>query len=242
MIRLIFLHSTSANLVLYKKPITKKILFNYLSDLEVPITNNAGKQDLIEKILTHWKDKYIPKDPYNRAQEPNVLPNTSKTLPIQQMSEEFVQWFFDKINKMELRPNDLWVDSTCSIRIIDCYNTINDSSFTGQEGVLRAFGDLRIQFDFLFNPNICDLGVQGKINRFGMVMVASCGTVHRSDKCIGVFEGGFGLVRDATISDSWKMKHLKMLIKSVERDTRPVLDQCESLSDILVLPNVDIVS
>lgn len=245
--RLIILHSASANAVLNKKIITKKLLFSYLSDLNIPIQNSAGKPDLIEKILNIWKNNCSSNEPIHvddqnsRIQEPNLV-QTVKPLPIQEMSEEFVGWFFNKLNRLELLPNDLWNDSTCSLRMIDCYNSINDSYYEGYEGVLNAFMNLRQQFNFIFNPNVCSLGVQGKMNRFGMVMVACCGTVHHSETCVGVFECSFGLFRDHNETDSWKMQHTKMQIKSVERDTRPVLDECETLAEILMMPIIEEVS
>lgn len=178
----------------------------------------------------------ITQTPADRAQDHVV-----STLPLQQMAEQFVQWFFDKLNKCELQNSDLWPDSTCAIRLIDSNNMNQDSTSVGDASVRELFLDLRRSFNFEFNPNVCHLGVQGKMNPFGMVMVASCGTIHTNDVCVGVFESAFGLIRTVDeAGDTWKLKHTKMQIKSTAQPSGPPsLQHCETLQDILMLPVKD---
>lgn len=47
-----------------------------------------------------------------------------------------------------------------------------------------------------FNPNLSHEGVQGRRDVHGLVMGLVCGTLHQQDRCVGVLEQLFGLVRD----------------------------------------------
>lgn len=262
LIRLICLHGQSVYSILNKKIITKSLLFDYLSHYNVAA--GATKTDLIERIVQLWKENYPCKANGDAAQPPVPPPpqnvsfhivnhhtvnatiiqpaaiTPSAPPPLQIMSEEFTTWLFERINKSSLLESDLWKDVTSAIRLIDSTGNTQDMQSEGSEGVLQSLQMLRGEFQFQMAPNICPTGVQGKMNAYGMVMIASCGTVYRDNQFVGVFEGGFGLLRDPTSADCWKLKHSKLQIKSAAGHAIvPQLGECESLKEILALPEAN---
>lgn len=257
LIRMLCLCGQSVYSILNKKIITKSLLFEYLSQYK-PCPGSSTKTDLIEKIVQFWKDKYkapvidaisIPTPPpsnvvinivNNHTINNTIVQQPTEPSPLQRMSEEFTSWLFQRINNTSLVESDLWKDVTNAIRLIDSSGNTQDLQSEGSESVLQSFQHLRGEFKFQLAPNICPTGVQGKMNPYGMVMIASCGTVYQEDQFVGVFEAGFGLLRDPNSSDLWKLKHSKVQIKSaVGIATAPQLEDCDSLKEILALPEPD---
>lgn len=253
------MHGQSVYSILNKKILTKSLLFDYVSQHNS--LTGTTKTEIIERIVQLWKDKYskaaaaasVPQCLTPTTTQPNVVINivnnhtVNTTIhqqpaapppPLQLMSEEFCNWFFERINRRALFvESDLWGDVTSAIRLIDATGNTQDLEACGADQALASFQRLHDDFHFQLAPNICPTGVQGKMNSYGMVMIASCGTVYRANQFVGVFEGGFGLLKDPTSSDSWKLKHSKMQIKSVAGQTiHPQLEDCESLREILALP------
>lgn len=245
--------------VLNKKLITKSILFEYLSQYKVPTGSSLTKTDLIERIVQLWKDKYTTQAATDLIQVPTltatnvvinivnnhtinttILRQETVPSPLQRLSEEFSSWLFERINNSSLVESDLWRDVTNALRLIDSSGNTQDLQSEGSEKVLESLKHLRSALQFQLVPNICPAGVQGKMNPYGMVMIACCGTVYRADQFVGVFEAGFGLLRDPNSADVWKLKHSKMQIKSAAGvTTAPQLEHCDSLREILALPDPD---
>lgn len=84
------------------------------------------------------------------------------------------------------------------------------------------------------------LGVQGRLEIHGMVLILCCGTVHTQDSAVGFFESVFGLMRDPFSDNNWKIKNIKMQMKSTSAQKIPQLDNCESLQQLMMLPENDI--
>lgn len=247
--------------ILNKKVVTKSLLFDYVTHNNLPA--GKTKTDLIETIVQLWKEKYPsakPPDTEGGSAEPvtqpsvviNIVQNhhtVNTTIlqpppvpsPLQIMSEEFSSWLFDRINQSSLTESDLWKDVTSAIRLIDSHGDTQDLLSEGSVRVLQSLLDLCVAYHFKFAPNACPTGVQGKMDQHGMVMIACCGTAYRDDQFVGVFEGGFGLLKDPYSADVWKLKHSKLQISSATggQTIVPQLENCESLRDILALPEPD---
>jgi hypothetical protein len=80
--------------------------------------------------------------------------------------------------------------------------------------VVHLICSTKTQHNLYFNPNLSCEGVQGKTEHHGLVMVLACGTLHQQDKCVGVFEQLFGLIRDPLAYNNWKIKFTKLNLKS----------------------------
>lgn len=244
--------------MLNKKIVTKNILAEYLGYHNIP-AGCSTKTDLIEKIINLWKTNYARPSSTGTGVE-TTKPNGNVTITIvnnhitnttvlqgatdshlQRMAEEFTSWLFERINNGSLVESDMWSDVTSAIRLIDSTENTEDLLAQGSTEVHKSFSDLRIGLQFQLIPNISPVGVQGKMNPYGMVMIASCGCVYRSGQFVGIFEAAFGLLRDAQSSEVWKLKHSKLQVKSVDGGQQriPQLEYCESLKDILALPEVD---
>ncbi|KAL1454041.1 hypothetical protein WDU94_010336 [Cyamophila willieti] len=51
----ILLHSQTVESILHRKKISKQLLFNYLSYKQIPVQSHMSKDEIIQKILQHWK-------------------------------------------------------------------------------------------------------------------------------------------------------------------------------------------
>lgn len=237
--------------------ITKGILFDYVSHHNLTGAANT-KTELIERILGMWRDKYnrqLSIESTQRRKSPNLVINvvnnhtvtnilhqevTSVAAtpdPLQLLSEEFSTWLCQRINSKSLVPTDLWPDVTSAIRLIDNHGNQQEFSSEGAADVLKSFNQIPNNFNFQLAPNTCQSGVQGRMNTYGMVMIACCGTVYQSNVFVGIFEAGFGLLRDPQSTDTWKLKHSKLQIKSASGNAgHPKLTDCDTLFEILALP------
>jgi hypothetical protein len=69
-------------------------------------------------------------------------------------------------------------------------------------------------------------------------MVLACGTLHQQDKCVGVFEQLFGLIRDPLACNNWKIKYTELHLTSKSTVTSsPTLAEGSLLKNILSVPN-----
>merc|ERR1719400_1429931 len=73
------------------------------------------------------------------------------------------------------------------------------------------------------NPNLCEEGVRGRLSPHGLVMVLACGTLHNQNNVCGVFEQVFGLVRDPTAENNWKIKNTEARLVAGEVQQQPKL-------------------
>lgn len=171
-----------------------------------------------------------------KESETTVMNVNSEHFPVNLMSRQFCSWFFENLNTNSLKLNDFWVDSFVSVRIVTAGQELNDSETNGNEACLEILSHLKRQLSILFNPNLCHEGVQGRIDPHGLVVLMCCGTVHSQTQCVGLFESAFGLMRDPYNENNWRIKHFKLQIKSSPTEMTPKLRDCDTLQQILALP------
>jgi hypothetical protein len=93
------------------------------------------------------------------------------------------------------------------------------------------------------NPNLCDEGVRGRwggspalllsrLDPHGLVLVLVCGTLHNQADVCGVFEQVFGLVRDPTSDNNWKIKSTEARLVAGPVSQPPSLASCSTLEAI----------
>jgi hypothetical protein len=84
----------------------------------------------------------------------------------------------------------------------------NESSGVEDNGKLtcQLLQDIVKKHQVSFNPNITSEGVNGIIDAHGLAMVTACGTLHSGQRCCGTFHQQFGLIRDPSMGNNWKIK------------------------------------
>lgn len=264
----ILLHSSSVHSILNRRAITKEILFKYLHDKKVPVTNNFTKQLLIEKILQFWRQTYcstydeqhpvhiieLPREDYDDdddddngtnevvMSEPEcshvttVAENDQQHFPINQMARKFANWFYTNLNASTLREFDFWCDVDCSAQFLERGICMVDEVHKSNENVVGFCQSLRTQYELYFNLNDSHMGTQGRIDCHGLVLVLTCGTLHKTDRMVGTFECVFGLARDPFCENNWKINRMKMkLHNNPMRQQAIALNECETLAPLLSL-------
>ncbi|PSN41139.1 hypothetical protein C0J52_05204 [Blattella germanica] len=137
---------------------------------------------------------------------------------------------------IELGAQHFWADCSLNLVIESSVNSETSEVHNNAIEVVRVLYATKMQHNLFFNPNMSDEGIRGKAEVHGLVMVLVCGTLHQQDKCVGVFEQLFCLIRDPTADNSWKIKSTKLLLKSRDTVSRlPTLE--EGNLKMLMLPS-----
>lgn len=258
--------------ILQRKVITKSTLFKYLHGRRVPVNAELSKLALIEKTIEHWTATFrqtdADEDSTNDANAEqseggasttaddngsgaivvHETPNdTHEQFPIHRMSRLFTGWFFKQYNDAELSADDFWCDAQCTVEMRDAaqpHESENTESAQGADSCVAMLLALRAKYAFYFNANESHGGCQGRIDAHGLVLVLSCGTLHVDrSRVVGCWECAFGLVRDPFADNNWKVKHMRLRLRSAApnavEERPPELDDCETLQGMLALPASD---
>lgn len=170
------LHSESVSSILNRKPISKEILFKYLTDNNIPVTNNFTKTTLVEQIIEFWRTTengmrhHHHQPQIHHQQQPSLhhhhsaesLIKKSENFPVNVMSRNFCSWFYKNLNENTIQLNDFWNDSTCIIKMIDSSGDVKEDSTITSGLVLNLLFSIKSQFNFYFNPNLSYEGTRGK--------------------------------------------------------------------------------
>jgi hypothetical protein len=140
---------------------------------------------------------------------------------VHELAHQFAHWFYSMLNQhgvqckgTQLGIEHFWQD--CSMSLVfnseKCCSRLGVKSSASE--VVQLISDTRIQNGLYFNPNLSHEGVQGRTDVHGLVIVRACGTLHQQDRCVGIFEQLFGLIRDPSASNNWKIKFTELYLKS----------------------------
>ncbi|XP_043070127.1 uncharacterized protein C3orf38 homolog [Drosophila bipectinata] len=223
--------------LLSKRSISREILFTYLNTKIPGVTTDFTKADLITKVINYWDQGIVSTIPQNSIDlVSNSEHKSEEDYPIHTIARKFGEWFFENFNKDNVYLVDLWSDATLNMTIV-ASDGVNQLESSNAADVITALSNIKQQFGFHFNPNLTHDGIQGRMDAYGHVVVLSCGTLHTKDKCVGVFECAFGLVRDPHLDNNWKPRHFKFLLKSAQQPPElHSLDSSETLQAALELP------
>ena len=155
---------------------------------------------------------------------------------LQLLGETFAAWFYKVlnsnnphmgINPEEFGPCHFWDGATLKLMTItDVQSSIE---FSGSRLVSEKILSFTKSEYLLFNPNISHEGILVNSEQHGLVIVVVCGTIHRQNQHLGVFEQMFGLVKDPRFNDNWKIKITKLKLHNIPVDHVPSLkDKPES--------------
>ncbi|KAI8501305.1 PREDICTED: uncharacterized protein C3orf38 homolog [Branchiostoma belcheri] len=221
-VRAIVSYSESAEQLLRRRKIKRDLLFQYLAGKNVIITPTAAKVDLIQRVLQFWGIEVATKVQWEEEEDIRV-PVKPKD-EIQQLAEQFCTWFFNLLNSHHpLRtsppaegwgPQHFWADSQLRME----YHTpdLHQEQHQGAQLVSQRLLAIVKDDQLVFNPNIAADGVKGKKDPHGLVAVLVCGTVHRQENCLGVFEQCFCLVADPAKQNNYKVKSTNLRIRGKE--------------------------
>lgn len=254
----IFLHSSSTHSILNRKLITKEILFKYLHSNKVAVKSEFTKQLLIDKIIEFWegnnrqvqrKESEDVIDTTNECYEVEMIEDETQEktaenfdspehFPINQMSRKFAAWFYSKLNCRNLQAFDFWRECECSVQFFNQKVCAIEETHNGSESVAEICRELKDKYELYFNLNESHSGTQGRIDRHGLVLVLSCGSLHKINELVGIFESVFALSRDPFTENNWKINRISLKLHnfgSQSNSIAPVLIQCQSLAPLLNL-------
>lgn len=224
---MILLHSTSTQSILNRKSITKEHLFKYLHHRRVSVPSEFTKQLLIEKILLYWKEQFYLADfeedddsqsansatkkiHVSAAPSKSISQTDPEQFPINQMARKFAHWFYEQLNSNRLQVQDFWSDCKCAVQFIENQQCLIEEQHMGAEAVLEFCKSLLHKYNLYLNLNISHSGTQGRIDCHGLVLVLTCGTLHKVNQFVGTFEAVFGLSRDPFSQNNWKANQINL--------------------------------
>jgi hypothetical protein len=168
-----------------------------------------------------------------------------KDCEVDEMAHQFTHWFYSMLNQhdvnhqgTQLGVEHFWHDCNMQLVLSSEMGCSKCEVKNSAANVVQLICDTKTQHNLYFNPNLSCEGVQGKTERHGLVMVLACGTLHQQDKCVGVFEQLFGLIRDPLAYNNWKIKYTELNLKSKSTVTSsPTLAEGSLLRSISSVPN-----
>jgi len=171
-----------------------------------------------------------------------VIPKTPQlgleAYEIDEMARQFTNWFYSLLNQCQLGMEHFWPDcSMCLVSSSESDCSESDCSKleikNSAADVVQLIWDTKARNNLHFNPNVSHEGVQGRTDVHGLVMVLVCGTLHQQDRCVGIFEQLFGLIRDPSACNNWKIKYTNLNLKGTSNiTTLPTLAEGSLLSSI----------
>lgn len=253
----ILLHSTSTQSILNRKAITKEHLFKYLHHKRVSVPSEFTKQLLIEKILLHWKQSFYLADfesdddsqtSNSTTTQRHHVENTSSSnhtviqsdpeqFPINQMARKFAHWFYEQLNTNRLQVEDFWSDCKCSVQFFENQQCLIEEQHLGAAAVLEFCKSLLDKYNLYLNLNISHSGTQGRIDCHGLVLVLTCGTLHKVGQFVGTFEAVFGLSRDPFSQNNWKANQINLRLHNFNAQGTQALDSASNEHPTLLNSN-----
>ncbi|XP_069693108.1 uncharacterized protein C3orf38 homolog isoform X2 [Periplaneta americana] len=249
----IILHSATPESLLSRKKLSKDILFKYLNKKKVPILPSADKKSMIDSILQMWgcasNNNQLLKSPVHDQDSAVVGMKPANTTPdvgeIDEMARQFTNWFYSMLNQHEVTSQEtrlgiehFWQDCNMCLVIQSEIESIKHEVQNNASDVVQLLCSTKIEHNLHFNPNMSSEGVKGKTDAHGLVMIIVCGTLHQQDRCVGVFEQLFGLIRDPSACNNWKIKYTNVILKSKSLVTcLPTLAEGSFLKSITAPPN-----
>ncbi|KAL5004122.1 hypothetical protein ScPMuIL_017578 [Solemya velum] len=192
-------------------------------NLELGESSSSSSSSSLNVVCTANERESVISQPHRVAE----VDLQSKQL--NSLAETFLKWFYPLLNSnnpnfgqptQEFGPHHFFDDATLHLS----YKTSesNSESFKGSDLVSQRLLALVKEEMILFNPNISEDGVKCLSNPHGLVCIMTCGTVHRGNSCLGIFEQMFGLVRDPHFENNWKIKvsKLRMISGDVAENPR----------------------
>ncbi|KAK3096464.1 hypothetical protein FSP39_000479 [Pinctada imbricata] len=149
---------------------------------------------------------------------------------LQQLGETFTKWFYERWNaenpSVSYAVNDFgthhfWDDASL-LSLCLTPERIEDQC-TGSAAVSEKLLSFVRDQQLMFNPNLTAEGIKVKSDPHGLVIILVCGTVHQSNRFVGIFDQMFGLIKDPAMNDNWRIKVMKLKISVTSAFSMPKL-------------------
>ncbi|XP_037782657.1 uncharacterized protein C3orf38-like [Penaeus monodon] len=149
----------------------------------------------------------------------------------------FCEWYYSMINYLQPvcshQPGDTFRESVfCCNSSVDVYligSVREEKHATGQANSYTLLREVFGQTELLFSPNLSS-GIQAQKSEHGMIRIFSCGTLHKVNSFVGIYEQEFGLVF-CPVDRAWKIMYTKINLKHMSVEPQmPSLPQCEVFS------------
>ena len=156
----------------------------------------------------------------------------------QEFAAQFAGWFYPKLNGVaDAAANDFGVEhffADATLALLVAAGAGDQSvveHFAGADLVVRRLVALIADECLVLNANrsAADDGVRGMSDPHGRRVVFACGTVHRSDAVLGLFEQQFGLVRDPSADNNWKICSMRLALSTRAPSQLPTLAMTQNM-------------
>lgn len=193
-------------------------------------------------MVTHSPTfNFIVNNQYNTVNVNPVGGGVSHEQELHKLGLNFIHWFYDSLNshnpsrgptQKDFGPQHFYRDAKLMVLLPGPPETRENC--TGQQAVSEKFLHFVNRENLLFNPNCDHGGVMVKDDPHGLVVVMVCGTIHRDNQCLGVFDQMFGLIKDPQVDNNYKIKISKMKLKATSVSNLPRLTDKsqEEISDL----------
>ncbi|CAF0877039.1 unnamed protein product [Didymodactylos carnosus] len=225
--------SQSAFELLRRKKIRRDFLLQYLARKSISISPGIDKVRLVKMIVEYWNTNKVidcnSGDYFNHQESPQAVclidqqhsqhQYQSTSNYIQQLSEQFTEWFYTNWNDLKnFGPEHFFHDVFLVI-------TQENRRITGSQNVYDHLRDCIVKYNLKFNPNVNNNQIYESPH--GLVMILVHGTVHQQTTCLGIFEQTFGLVRDPARGNNYiiKMIYLDVRITQTQTGSNDALQQ-----------------
>lgn len=130
----------------------------------------------------------------------------------QRLGHEFAKWYYERLNNLtDFSATHFWPQSHLRIEYIFAAqpdNAIIDEVANNGEAVCAKIKDLRAVKELWFEVNY-QTGIRGTLNPHGLAQIMVCGVLYdfNSKLPVGVFEQMFGLMKDISDHQNFKIKY-----------------------------------
>lgn len=148
----------------------------------------------------------------------------------QSLAEQWAPWFYDLLKSCSVnmindpsQPHGMsdwgehhfWADSRLNIEVTAGTNT-TEESYSGAASVSARLYSMVVRESIYLNPNLDKSGINGKLDLRGIVIITVSGTVHRSSHYVGLFEQAFGLLKDPSVNNNYRIKFTHLRLRSLD--------------------------
>lgn len=199
---------SSADL-LRRKKILREIIFRYLLSEEVFVDPSLPKADLIRACLEHWESECDTDEKDETVRVPEAAEDATSNGTEKSMGVKFTEWFFSQLNGQTERLGPQHFFGTCQM-MMECLE-----SSQGPPQVVELQGPLRVSCFLwemaggsrrLFHPN--GETVRCYFEAHGLAKIKASGVIHEMGNCVGLFDLLFGLIKDPSVQDNWKIQYV----------------------------------
>ncbi|CAG7721667.1 unnamed protein product [Allacma fusca] len=147
----------------------------------------------------------------------------------QNLAFQFAEWFYARLNKLDdFTSIHFWNDCNFRLQFVTNQNFNETNIQHDGSQVCNLLRSLVADHCCYFNPNTLNgVGIRGILNPHGLAQVMVCGTVHKGTAAVGVFEQVFGLMKDPTMDNNFKIKF--SVLKMREQSALQASGDCNSV-------------